>query len=157
MFGGGGGGASADNDSSPVSGGSGSSSQYNSFKIERSEIGDTKEFNIFVGAGGLGGDARGCSSSTDNLNWDIVIDSFPSSTNWEDIAYGNGTYVICGSSGRLITSTDTNTWIARTSGTTSSSIGIVYGNEIYALINSCLLYTSPSPRDLSTSRMPSSA
>eukprot|EP00831_Metopus_contortus_P009914 TRINITY_DN13830_c0_g1_i1.p3 TRINITY_DN13830_c0_g1~~TRINITY_DN13830_c0_g1_i1.p3 ORF type:complete len:106 (-),score=25.15 TRINITY_DN13830_c0_g1_i1:121-438(-) len=25
------------------------------------------------------------------------------------------------------------------------------------LINSCLLYTSPSPRDLSTSRMPSSA
>ena len=24
-------------------------------------------------------------------------------------------------------------------------------------INSCLLYTSPSPRDLSTSRMPSSA
>ena len=26
-----------------------------------------------------------------------------------------------------------------------------------ALIGSCLLYTSPSPRDLSTSRMPSSA
>ena len=29
--------------------------------------------------------------------------------------------------------------------------------EIYRLFNSCLLYTSPSPRDLSTSRMPSSA
>ena len=27
----------------------------------------------------------------------------------------------------------------------------------YALVNICLLYTSPSPRDLSTSRMPSSA
>ena len=27
----------------------------------------------------------------------------------------------------------------------------------FGLINSCLLYTSPSPRDLSTSRMPSSA
>ena len=26
-----------------------------------------------------------------------------------------------------------------------------------AIINGCLLYTSPSPRDLSTSRMPSSA
>ena len=26
-----------------------------------------------------------------------------------------------------------------------------------ALVTSCLLYTSPSPRDLSTSRMPSSA
>ena len=28
---------------------------------------------------------------------------------------------------------------------------------IYGLYHSCLLYTSPSPRDLSTSRMPSSA
>ena len=28
---------------------------------------------------------------------------------------------------------------------------------IYALSLGCLLYTSPSPRDLSTSRMPSSA
>ena len=31
---------------------------------------------------------------------------------------------------------------------------IPYRNDIYY---SCLLYTSPSPRDLSTSRMPSSA
>ena len=30
-------------------------------------------------------------------------------------------------------------------------------NSEYNLINDCLLYTSPSPRDLSTSRMPSSA
>ena len=30
-------------------------------------------------------------------------------------------------------------------------------NFNYALANTCLLYTSPSPRDLSTSRMPSSA
>ena len=30
--------------------------------------------------------------------------------------------------------------------------------QVYeALVQSCLLYTSPSPRDLSTSRMPSSA
>ena len=29
--------------------------------------------------------------------------------------------------------------------------------KIFTNINSCLLYTSPSPRDLSTSRMPSSA
>ena len=29
--------------------------------------------------------------------------------------------------------------------------------EAYALFSICLLYTSPSPRDLSTSRMPSSA
>eukprot|EP00831_Metopus_contortus_P025311 TRINITY_DN21848_c0_g1_i3.p1 TRINITY_DN21848_c0_g1~~TRINITY_DN21848_c0_g1_i3.p1 ORF type:complete len:129 (-),score=13.83 TRINITY_DN21848_c0_g1_i3:58-444(-) len=30
-------------------------------------------------------------------------------------------------------------------------------NVYNALVHSCLLYTSPSPRDLSTSRMPSSA
>ena len=34
--------------------------------------------------------------------------------------------------------------------------GAVAGNAI-AIPNHCLLYTSPSPRDLSTSRMPSSA
>ena len=30
-------------------------------------------------------------------------------------------------------------------------------NEILRMVQGCLLYTSPSPRDLSTSRMPSSA
>ena len=33
----------------------------------------------------------------------------------------------------------------------------ISGNEKNTTNNSCLLYTSPSPRDLSTSRMPSSA
>ena len=32
-----------------------------------------------------------------------------------------------------------------------------YAEKTYKRINTCLLYTSPSPRDLSTSRMPSSA
>jgi len=32
-----------------------------------------------------------------------------------------------------------------------------FGDEVEALYEICLLYTSPSPRDLSTSRMPSSA
>ena len=49
---------------------------------------------------------------------------------------------------------------------TGSMIGLLdKGNEVYLLPNNdpkrklkyCLLYTSPSPRDLSTSRMPSSA
>ena len=31
------------------------------------------------------------------------------------------------------------------------------GNDVLTSGNHCLLYTSPSPRDLSTSRMPSSA
>ena len=47
-----------------------------------------------------------------------------------------------GSSGQILSSTGTSiSWITPFDGS----------------YNSCLLYTSPSPRDLSTSRMPSSA
>ena len=34
---------------------------------------------------------------------------------------------------------------------------VIHKQEISKLEKTCLLYTSPSPRDLSTSRMPSSA
>ena len=34
---------------------------------------------------------------------------------------------------------------------------IYVGKEVFDLIKNCLLYTSPSPRDNTTSRMPSSA
>ena len=34
---------------------------------------------------------------------------------------------------------------------------IQYIHVVYIMLYTCLLYTSPSPRDLSTSRMPSSA
>ena len=39
------------------------------------------------------------------------------------------------------------------------SIGVAHNKVIHliSLYEGCLLYTSPSPRDLSTSRMPSSA
>ena len=36
-------------------------------------------------------------------------------------------------------------------------IEILYCGICHSDLHSCLLYTSPSPRDLSTSRMPSSA
>ena len=36
-------------------------------------------------------------------------------------------------------------------------IGRLMDSGVVEIDNSCLLYTSPSPRDLSTSRMPSSA
>ena len=38
-----------------------------------------------------------------------------------------------------------------------SRLGDLYINDAFGTCHSCLLYTSPSPRDLSTSRMPSSA
>ena len=39
----------------------------------------------------------------------------------------------------------------------SKSYDLINWSEVKILTPSCLLYTSPSPRDLSTSRMPSSA
>jgi len=38
-----------------------------------------------------------------------------------------------------------------------NSLAIAQNTEAIAKLTDCLLYTSPSPRDLSTSRMPSSA
>ena len=38
-----------------------------------------------------------------------------------------------------------------------SGLGLLTWYALRSLFSSCLLYTSPSPRDLSTSRMPSSA
>ena len=40
---------------------------------------------------------------------------------------------------------------------TLSDVELVYGTNNMHIFYGCLLYTSPSPRDLSTSRMPSSA
>ena len=41
---------------------------------------------------------------------------------------------------------------------TTGQIGVLPGHiSLVTAIDICLLYTSPSPRDLSTSRMPSSA
>ena len=47
----------------------------------------------------------------------------------------------------------------RARGITISTAHVEYetDNRHYAHVDCCLLYTSPSPRDLSTSRMPSSA
>ena len=43
-------------------------------------------------------------------------------------------------------------------GTSLQTLLVVLGHlSVLLLITTCLLYTSPSPRDLSTSRMPSSA
>ena len=39
----------------------------------------------------------------------------------------------------------------------SEGTGVIAGGATRAVLEACLLYTSPSPRDLSTSRMPSSA
>ena len=55
---------------------------------------------------------------------------------------------------QLVDATESGTW----SGTVTFEVTVDGTNWVaYELYPTCLLYTSPSPRDLSTSRMPSSA
>ena len=52
-------------------------------------------------------------------------------------------------------------WLSQSSGTSFNAVQEMHLQAYFAarhsLSKACLLYTSPSPRDLSTSRMPSSA
>ena len=75
----------------------------------------------------------------------------PASLNWGEMAYVTG----IGSYG------GTNQYKDRVflgdDGTNVNPIGGHYYTSMMEHTPGCLLYTSPSPRDLSTSRMPSSA
>ena len=62
-------------------------------------------------------------------------------------SYGKNILAICEPDGTVI-------WKHNTGGPERGHTG---HHDLQFLPNGCLLYTSPSPRDLSTSRMPSSA
>ena len=52
---------------------------------------------------------------------------------------------------------DGNQWTGILATSPEEQTGVTRGVIAVGADNTCLLYTSPSPRDLSTSRMPSSA
>ena len=69
----------------------------------------------------------------------------------------NGTFTISSDHSTKGTYNDTYLTIAGNSTPASSTTTIAGGLTISADLNTCLLYTSPSPRDATLSRMPSSA
>ena len=86
---------------------------------------------------------------------DIVTLTFASA---EDIS--QPTVNILGSAAAVTNVADSSNWVATRAVGGADSEGVVGFSITYsdkAGNNGCLLYTSPSPRDLSTSRMPSSA
>jgi hypothetical protein len=64
----------------------------------------------------------------DTANFQIVDDALYA------ITYGNNTYVMGGTGGKIKTSTDGMTWTARTSGTTERIMGFAYGNGIWVAV-----------------------
>ena len=68
-----------------------------------------------------------------------------------DVTYGNSTYVAVGQSGKILTSSDGTSWTSRTSGTTSSPIGITYGNSKFLTLTGTMDDGTDSPATVLTS------
>jgi hypothetical protein len=50
------------------------------------------------------------------------------------VTYGNGTFVVVGSGGTILTSSDGVTWTQRTSGTSNRLYGVTYGNGTFVAV-----------------------
>ena len=80
----------------------------------------------------------------------VYYDAVVTNDEWVKPVYLNPCRVVCGESGAY------SNLIFYSFGLKIMDLVVVF--ELYGFLsNDCLLYTSPSPRDLSTSRMPSSA
>ena len=90
-----------------------------------------------------------CSSESSQSKFESLLDS-----EWSKIVNDNPVYA--SSMGDLSRNTEwSNTSVENIYSDHQHQLNIL--NQLDELDISCLLYTSPSPRDLSTSRMPSSA
>src|SRR5262249_28761021 len=66
--------------------------------------------------------------SSDGLAW-TVLDSGVTNR-LDSIAYGNGTWVVCGDGGTILSSIDGTTWTRRTSGV-AVDLKVAFGNGIF--------------------------
>ena len=98
-------------------------------------------FHIYVDGSCLGN--QNVDSETP-AGWGVVV-----ITGSNDLGRGNGE-IFHEFNGKVITDQSDSKFIGAEVGSNNTA-------ELTAFAEACLLYTSPSPRDLSTSRMPSSA
>jgi hypothetical protein len=59
------------------------------------------------------------------------------------VTYGNGTFVVVGSGGTILTSSDGVTWTQRTSGTSNRLYGVTYGNGTFVAVGGGSAPSSP--------------
>lgn len=67
----------------------------------------------------------------DNWHWRNPL---PQGNNLIEVAYGNGTFVAVGESGRILTSSDGISWTDRGSGGAASLSRVTYGNGIFVAV-----------------------
>jgi len=81
--------------------------------------------NIFVAANG-----SRVRTSADGINWGPLL-VVPTSFTIPGIAFGNGTFVIVGAQGLILSSIDGTNWIQRNAGTTATLSGIAFGKGTF--------------------------
>lgn len=60
------------------------------------------------------------------------------------VTYTNGTYMVVGSGGTILTSTNASSWVQRASGTTGTLTKVAYGKDLYVVVgNDGIILTSP--------------
>ena len=113
------------------SGGTSARGPYNDFIYANSTY-------IAVGEGTSGGEVVAkIAVSTDTITWTTKNVANAAMVGANAITYGNGTYVMAGGSGFMVTSTDTISWTSRTSTFGSTNInGLAYGNSVYVAVGS---------------------
>lgn len=87
----------------------------------------------YVMVGGNVGQYGTIMTSSDGVDWTRRVSN--TSQRLDDITYGGGKYIAVGTNGAIVSSTDTETWTSRASGTTSKPIfGVTYGNGIFVAV-----------------------
>lgn len=80
----------------------------------------------------IGGDGGHFRYSTTGTNWSSSIDTGFVGRRIQSMAYGNGTYVLAGQEGQLVTSTNLTTWNTRNSNAVGNWLGAAtYGNNLF--------------------------
>lgn len=80
----------------------------------------------------------------------VTLIGYPADQNWEAVTYGANKFVSVASSGngnRVMTSTDGNYWVSRTSASNSNWQGITYADNQFVAVGSNAVMTSPNGID----------
>lgn len=81
--------------------------------------------------------------SSDGLNWNINNTITLTTSAWS-IAYLNGNYIVTGSSGGIVTSSNGTSWTVQTSGTANTLYNAAYGASTYVVVGATgtILYST---------------
>jgi len=71
--------------------------------------------------------------STDGITWNDQED-ITTSANMYGVAYGNSLYIIVGTNGTILTSSDKITWTSRTSGTTEALYNVLWSGSQFVIV-----------------------